>query len=94
MHYGVIFDLNPTSPKLFLSNAYFNVNLYFLKQISTFEFVHRRFNSTAQHVNGMNEIYQMIEELQFTNSVFPITQQYANWETDAVSFFLKIFFPY
>ena len=63
-------------------------SIYFLKQISTFDFVHRRFNSTAQHVNGMNEIYQMIEELQFTNSVFPITQQYANWETDAVRFFL------
>ena len=66
-------------------------SIYFLKQISTFDFVHRRFNSTAQHVNGMNEIYQMIEELQFTNSVFPITQQYANWETDAVRFFYDFF---
>ena len=58
--------------------------MYF-KQLSTFEFVHRRFKSTDEHVNGMKGIYQMIEDLKFTNSVFPITQQYANWETDDVS---------
>ena len=32
----------------------------------------------------MNAIYEAIEEFEFSNSVFPMTQEYANWETDAV----------
>ncbi len=53
--------------------------------MSTFEFVHRRFNSTAEHIDGMQKVYDIIAELDFTNGVFPTTQEYANWETDAVS---------
>ena len=32
----------------------------------------------------MNAIYEAIEEFEFSNAVFPMTQEYANWETDAV----------
>ena len=73
--------------KIFFSESKFLVfpHCVFNLQLSTFEFVHRRFNSTSQHINGMKSIYQTIEDLKFTNSVFPITQQYANWETDDVS---------
>ena len=53
-------------------------------QLSTFEFIHRRFNTTSEHIDGMNAIYEAIEEFEFSNSVFPMTQEYANWETDAV----------
>ena len=55
-----------------------------LFQLSTFEFIHRRFNTTSEHIDGMNAIYEAIEEFEFSNSVFPMTQEYANWETDAV----------
>ena len=58
--------------------------LKILFQLSTFEFIHRRFNTTSEHIDGMNAIYEAIEEFDFSNSVFPMTQEYANWETDAV----------
>ena len=32
----------------------------------------------------MNAIYEAIDEFEFSNAVFPMTQEYANWETDAV----------
>ena len=33
----------------------------------------------------MNKIYDLIDELKFSNSVFPMTQEYANWETEQVT---------
>ena len=39
----------------------------------------------------MNAIYEAIDEFEFSNDVFPMTQEYANWETDAVRF-LQLFF--
>ena len=39
----------------------------------------------------MNAIYEAIDEFEFSNAVFPMTQEYANWETDAVRF-LQLFF--
>ena len=38
----------------------------------------------------MNAIYEAIDEFEFSNAVFPMTQEYANWETDAVIFGAKI----
>merc|ERR1719468_916950 len=32
----------------------------------------------------MTAIYDLIDELKFSNSVFPMTQEYANWETELV----------
>lgn len=52
--------------------------------MTTFEFIHTRFDSTPDHIAAMEDIYSMISDLKFSNSVFPITQEYANWETDAV----------
>ena len=49
------------------------------------DFVHTRFNSTSQHLDGMDKIYNLIEDLKFSNSVFPMTQEYANWETEQAS---------
>ena len=49
------------------------------------DFVHQRFNTTSQHLDGMDKIYNLIEDLEFTNSVFPMTQEYANWETEQAS---------
>ena len=32
----------------------------------------------------MNAIYDAIADFEFSSLVFPMTQEYANWETDAV----------
>ena len=54
-------------------------------QLTMLDFVHTRFNSTSQHLDGMDKIYNLIEDLKFSNSVFPMTQEYANWETEQAS---------
>lgn len=53
-------------------------------KLTMLDFVHPRFNSTSQHLDGMDKIYNLIEDLKFSNSVFPMTQEYANWETEQV----------
>ena len=53
-------------------------------KLTTLEFVHQRFNSTSQHLDGMLKVYDMISDLDFSNSVFPMTQEYANWETELI----------
>lgn len=53
-------------------------------KLTTLDFVHQRFNTTSEHLDGMTAIYNWIDELKFSNNVFPLTQEYANWETELV----------
>ena len=74
---------------IFVSSLHSNYTKYLINwfgyfKMSTFEFVHKRFTSTSEHIDGMNKVYEIIDNLKFSDGVFPTTIEYANWETDAV----------
>lgn len=52
--------------------------------MSTFRFTHTRFEGPSEHVPAMGRIKEMIAEQDFSDNVFAMTMEYANWETDAV----------
>jgi len=52
--------------------------------LTTFSYIHERFDGTTEHINGLNELKDIIDDQGFSANVFPVSLEYANWETDEV----------
>ena len=47
-------------------------------------FTHKRFARSAEWIPAMREVQRIVRETQFSNSSFPMSLAYVNWETDAI----------
>lgn len=56
----------------------------FQLQMTTFTFVHERFDGPSEHIPAMKRVKEIIQEQSFSANVFALAQEYSNWETDEV----------
>ena len=47
-------------------------------------FTHKRFAKSAEWIPAMREVQRIVRETHFSNSSFPMSLAYVNWETDAI----------
>eukprot|EP00095_Tigriopus_kingsejongensis_P003657 maker-scaffold11_size778918-snap-gene-1.12 protein:Tk03657 transcript:maker-scaffold11_size778918-snap-gene-1.12-mRNA-1 annotation:"hypothetical protein DAPPUDRAFT_306990" len=52
--------------------------------MSTMEFVHRKFNSSTQHIPAMNWVKDSVVDAGFPGITFAMAQSYSRWEIDEV----------
>ena len=45
---------------------------------------HKRFARSAEWIPAMREVQRIVRETEFSNSSFPMSLAYVNWETDAI----------
>ena len=53
-------------------------------QLSTFTYTHVAFSGPEEHIPALNEVKQIIADQGFSENVFAVSGEYANWETDEV----------
>jgi len=47
-------------------------------------YTHKRFGRSAEWIPAMRRVKSIVKEAEFTNSSFPMSLAYINWETDAI----------
>jgi len=52
--------------------------------LQAISYSHRRFTKSGEWVPAMRKVQEVVKETKFSNSSFPISLAYINWETDAI----------
>lgn len=52
--------------------------------LSTIELTHKQFRSPLEWIPAMKKVKQIVAEANFSNRAFPVSTEYASWETDEV----------